>query len=119
MYLLIMVLDDSTRLDDVLAAWVEAGVKGVTILESTGLNRVFRRKTADPAFAGFSQIFGSGRVGHQTLFAVIDEIGTAETAVAATETVLGSLDQPDTGIVFVLPVEKTWGLPQPIGNDED
>jgi hypothetical protein len=66
-YMLIMVLDDVAHLNDVLQAWIQAGVRGVTILESTGLNRVLRRRSADPVYAGFSQIFGSARVGHNTL----------------------------------------------------
>ncbi len=113
MFMLIMVLDDSTRLNEVLRAWTNAGVKGVTIIESTGLNRVLPRETAQPMFAGFSQIFGSGRVGHNTLFAVIEDVALAETAVAATEAILGDLRQPHTGIVVVVPVVKTWGLPDP------
>ena len=33
MFMLMMVLDDSAHMNDVLTAWVEAGVKGVTIME--------------------------------------------------------------------------------------
>ena len=44
MYMLLMVLDDATRLADVLEAWTSAGVRGVTILESTGLQRIIRRR---------------------------------------------------------------------------
>ena len=110
MYMLIMVLDDTAHLNDVLNAWDQAGVGGVTIIESTGINRVLKRHSADMAFVGFSQMFGSGRVGHNTLFTVIDSLELAETAVAATEGVLGDLSKPDTGIIFVLPVAKTWGM---------
>ncbi|MBK7894247.1 MAG: hypothetical protein WAS33_18955 [Candidatus Promineifilaceae bacterium] len=110
MYMLIMVLDDTSHLNDVLTAWDQAGVGGVTIIESTGLNRVLQRHSADMAFVGFSQMFGSGRVGHNTLFTVIEDLELAETAVAATEAVLGDLTEPDKGIIFALPVAKTWGL---------
>lgn len=113
MFMLIMVLDDSTQLNNVLMAWRTSGVKGVTVLESTGLNRVLPRETAQSAFAGFSQFFGSGRVGHNTLFAVVSELDVAETAVAATEAVLGDLTKPHTGIIFAVPVAKAWGLPEP------
>jgi len=113
MYMLIMVLDDSEHLNDVLQAWVEAGVPGVTILESTGINRVLPRDHAGSMFAGFSSIFGAGRVGHNTLFAVIESLDLAETAVKATEAVIGELSNPHTGIVFTLPVAKAWGIPEP------
>lgn len=118
MYLLTMVLDDSSRLGEVLQAWRDAGVRGVTILESTGVNRVLPRRSAEPMYMGFSQIFGSGRVGHNTLFAVIDDLALAEAAVAATEQVLGDLTRPDTGIVFVIPVVKSWGINALAQSDE-
>lgn len=110
MYMLVMVLDDTAHLNDVLTAWDQAGVGGVTIIESTGLNRVLQRHSPEMAFVGFSQMFGSGRVGHNTLFTVIESLEIAETAVAATEAVLGDLTQPNKGIIFALPVAKTWGL---------
>ena len=113
-YLLIMVLDDSNRLNEVLEAWRSAGIKGITIFESTGLNRVLPRHTAQPMFVGFSQMFGGGRVGHNTLFAIIDSLELAEAAVQATEGVIGSLNDPHTGIVCVTPVAKVWGLPEEI-----
>ncbi len=111
-YLLIMVLDDSNRLNEVLEAWRSAGVKGITIFESTGMNRVLPRHEAQPMFAGFSQMFGSGRVGHHTLFAIIDSMALAEKAVQATEAVIGSLMEPHTGVVCVTPVMKVWGIPE-------
>lgn len=111
MYMLIMVLDDSARLNEVLQAWVDSGVAGITIFESTGVNRVLQRHHAEPMFAGFSQIFGSGRVGHNTLFAVLDTLEQAAQTAAATEAVLGPLDEPDTAIIFLLPVVQTWGMP--------
>lgn len=117
MYMLIMVLDDSAHLNEVLQAWINAGVQGVTILESTGINRVLPRPTPQPMFAGFSHIFGSGRVGHNTIFAVIEELAVAEAAVAATETVLGDLSQPNTGIIFAVPVARAWGMPEPYADE--
>lgn len=116
MYMLVMVLDDVSHRDDVLQAWTDAGVEGVTIIESTGINRVLQRTEAQPMFMGFGQIFGGGRVGHETLFAVIESLELAESAVRATEEVVGDLKEPDTGIIFALPVARTWGVAQPLTN---
>lgn len=109
MYMLIMVLDDVSRRNEVLDAWIGAGISGITILESTGVNRVLLRHSARPMYAGFSQMFGNRTVGHNTLFAVIDSMELAEAAVAATETIFGDFNQPHTGIIFVVPVAKVWG----------
>ena len=37
MFMILFVLHDPEKLDDILTAWEEAGVSGVTILPSTGL----------------------------------------------------------------------------------
>lgn len=113
MYLLMMVLDDVSHREQVLEAWMDAGVKGVTVMESTGINRVLHRSEAQPMFMGFGQLFGGGRVGHNTLFAVIDSLEIADAAVRGTEAILGDLNAPHTGIIFAVPVAKTWGLPEP------
>lgn len=111
MYMLIMVLDNVAHLNEVLAGWERAGVRGVTILESTGLHRVLLRHRPDAAYAGFGRIFGNTSAGHNTLFAVVDSMAVIEAAVAATEKIVGKLDEPNTGIMFALPVSRVWGLP--------
>lgn len=109
MYVLFLVLDDVSHLNDVLRAWENAGVRGVTILESTGLNRALKRHRPHAAYARFGQIAGSGVVGHNTLFAIIEGMSVAEAAAAATEQVIGSLASPHTGIMFAMPLVKVWG----------
>ncbi len=112
MYMLLMVLDDSARLKEVLEAWAGAGIDGITILESTGMNRLLLRTQAHAMMAGFSQLLAPHPVGHNTIFAVVDNQEVALAAVAATEGILGSLDGPDTGLVVLLPLVRAWGLPK-------
>ena len=113
MFMLLMVLDDSARLREVLEAWKGAGVKGITIFESTGLHRVVPRHSPQPMFAGFSHMFGGGSASHHTLFAIIESLELAESVVEATEEILGDLTEPHTGIISALPVTKVWGMPEP------
>jgi hypothetical protein len=118
MYMLMMVLDDSRRLNAVLAAWRGAGVHGITILESTGVHRLLPREEARSAYLDFGRMFGSNRVGHNTLLAIIDDVALADAAVAATEKLLGPITQPYTGIVCVWPLLKTWGFSKPDTADQ-
>jgi hypothetical protein len=113
MYMLLMVLDDSARLREVLEAWEGAGVKGITIFESTGLHRMIPRHSPQPMYAGFSHIFGGGSAGHHTLFAIVDSMELAEAVVEGTEEILGDLSEPHTGIISAMPVSKVWGMPEP------
>ncbi len=111
MYMLIMVLDNVAHREEVLASWERAGVRGVTILESTGLHRVLLRHRPDVAYSGFGRFFGNTEAGHNTLFAVVESMTVIEAAVAATERIVGKLDGPNTGIMFALPISRVWGMP--------
>jgi hypothetical protein len=109
-----LVLDDPTLLNDVLEAWTDVGVRGVTILESTGVHRVrSRASTHDtPFMLGFSRLLRTDQVGHNTLFAVVPNMEIVEKLVAATEKIVGDLSQPNTGVLFAVPVTAAWGLPK-------
>lgn len=109
-----LVLDNPALLNDVLVAWTDAGVVGITILESTGVHRVrSRASTQDvPFMLGFSRLMRTDQVGHNTLFAVVPGLEVVERVVAATEKVVGDLSQPNTGVLFAVPVAAAWGLPK-------
>jgi hypothetical protein len=61
---------------------------------------------------GFSRLLRTDQVGHTTLFAVVPDMEIVERLVAATETIVGDLSQPNTGVLFAIPVTAAWGLPK-------
>ena len=117
-----LVLDNPALLNDVLEAWSEVGVRGITILESTGVHRVRSKASRQdaPFMLGFSRLLRTDQVGHYTLFAVVPKMGIVEQVVAATERIVGDLSQPNTGVLFATPLVAAWGLPkQPFDLDQD
>lgn len=113
MFLVLFVLHNPDELDELLTAWDETGVGGVTILPSTGLAR-FRAQAAlredlplIPTLADFAIREESL---NRTLFTIVESDEMVEKVVKATESVLGDLDQPNTGILCVLPIAKAYGL---------
>jgi len=114
MYALVCVLDNPSHLNAVLDGWSEAGVQGITVLESTGMQRVRERigQKDKPWLMSFSRLLRTDEYCHNTLFAVVDDMDTVHRAVAATEAITGDLRKPHTGILFACPVEATWGLPK-------
>lgn len=114
MYLMICVLDDTSHLEAVLEAWTKAGIPGVTILESTGVQRVQQRACREdiPLFMGFSRLLRTDQYCHNTLLAVVENMEVVHEAVAATEAIIGDLSRPHTGIICALPVEAVWGVPK-------
>ena len=118
MYLLVCVLDNPSHLKDVLDGWTQAGVLGITVLDSTGVQRVQQRMSQEdvPLFMGFGRLLRTDQYSHNTLFAVVQDMDTVRQAVAATQAVTGDLAGPHTGILFALPVEAAWGLPKQYDN---
>ena len=109
-----LVLDNPALLNDVLEAWTEVGVRGITILESTGVHRVRSKASRQdaPFMLGFSRLLRTDQVGHYTLFAVVPNMEIVERLVAATEEIVGDLSQPNTGVLFAVPLMAAWGLPK-------
>jgi nitrogen regulatory protein P-II 1 len=112
-YLILLVLHETVCLDEVLIAWEECQVNGVTILPSTGLARL-RQKTALredlPLIPSIEDIFQHVEDSSRTLFTVVQSEEMVDKVVAATQNITGDLNLPNTGILVVLPVVRAYGL---------
>lgn len=112
MYALLFVLDDPERLDEVLKAWAKVGVRGVTIMESTGWQRRRLKQASLGVRFDFTSLVGGGRLeNHMTLFVVVEDRAIVQKALEAAEAVVGNLDEPNTGILVAWPIEIVKGLP--------
>lgn len=111
-YLVVLVVDNVDDCPAILEAWEDAGVKGVTILPSSGLGRIRRIGLMDnlPLMPSLQDISRSEEVQHRTLFSVVEDQETVEKMIAAAQQVIGNLDEPHTGFLFVVPVLQAFGL---------
>ena len=109
---IVFVLDNADQCRDILDAWENAGIRGVTILESSGLGRVRRAGIRDdlPLMPSLSDLFMNNETQHRTLFTVVKSQSQIEAIVKATQSVVGDLEQPDTGFLFVVPVSQVYGI---------
>ena len=109
---IVFVLDNPDQCRDILDAWENAGIRGVTILESSGLGRVRRSGIRDdlPLMPSLSDLFMNTETQHRTLFTVVKSQSQIEAIVKATQSVVGDLEQPDTGFLFVVPVSQVYGI---------
>ncbi len=106
-----LVVHEVERLQDLLSAWDDVGVTGATVIESTGSYRLRMRGYRDdlpliPSLDSFLQGEGENQ---RTCFTIVQEDRVDE-LIQATERVLGNLSDPNTGILFVLPVLRVVGL---------
>jgi len=104
--MVIFVLDDIFRCQDILDAWKVADIAGIIILESSGLGRVRRVGIHDdlPLIPSLSDLFKRAETRHRTLFTVVKDQAKIDALVKATQSVVGDLERPNTGFLFVLPV---------------
>jgi hypothetical protein len=111
--LIVLVLNDPGKTEDILAAWLAAGVSGVTLLDSRGLSHQLSQpglRDDLPLFPSLEDLLRSREESHRTLFAVVPDGFAVEALVTATEKITGILDEPHTGILFTVPVTRAWGL---------
>ncbi|MFZ3150105.1 MAG: hypothetical protein WA116_00260 [Anaerolineaceae bacterium] len=106
MFMILFVLDDPEKLLEVLDAWEKAGIKGVTIIESTGMHRV-RRQFVPMRYV--SALFDQEE-SHLTLLAIVEEETSIQACLDATEAVVGDLDSGNTGIFTAWPLYSVKGL---------
>jgi hypothetical protein len=111
--LIYLVVDDPLKVDEVVQLWIDKGVSGLTILDSSGwARRMGKRNLADdvPLFPSIRGLMRGQERTNRTLFSVVPDGWDIEDLIEATEEVLGPLDDPDTGILFVVPVSVVKGL---------
>jgi len=114
MKLLVFVLNNEELLEEVLEAYIEAGVTGATILDSEGMGRFLTYEV--PLFAGFKEFMKGNRPYNKTIISVIRDDSTVERLRKLLDEIVGGLENPGTGIMFTLPVDWASGL---VPDDEE
>lgn len=113
MFLVLFVLNNPDLLDDILTAWEEAGVSGVTVIPSTGLGRIRQKNGVRedvPLMPALEDFYRPTSDVNYTLFSVIETETLVQKVVQVTEHTVGSLDKPRNGILIVLPIAQAYGV---------
>lgn len=108
MKLLVFVLNNEAFLEEVMEAYVEAGITGSTILDSEGMGRFLTYEV--PLFEGFKDFMKGNKPYNKTIFSVVHNEEVVQQAKKLVEKIVGSLYNPGTGIMFTLPVDWAAGL---------
>lgn len=106
MYLLMAIINDADKVVHVLDGLYQCGIKGATVIESTGMAHLVSEKI--PIFSQYGQL-GVERY-NKTLMLVIKDEKQVDLAIEVIEEVVGDLSKPETGIICVIPVLYTVGI---------
>lgn len=102
MYLLISVINNEDILNDLLTTWLDIGVTGATILESTDSLQLISHHI--PIFAGFRSLTNGGMPHNKTLFAAIEHKKTLDMATSCLESLCNNTGKPSQGVYFIVPM---------------
>lgn len=107
MKLLVLILNKVEKLEEVLEGFLEEGVTGATIIDSVGMGHFLSEEV--PIFAGLRFMFAGAKPHNKMIFSVIEE-EKVEPVIRLLKKILGNLDQPGTGIIFTLDLDRVEGL---------
>jgi nitrogen regulatory protein PII len=107
MKLIVIVLNNTEHLDDLLSGFLEIGVTGSTVIDSVGMGRILSHDV--PVFAGLSSAFPGTSPINKTIFTVTEE-ELVDDVLTVIEDVCGTFEGSGTGLVFVLPVDLVRGM---------
>jgi hypothetical protein len=112
--LVILVLNEASPFEDVLAAWHDAGAPGVTVLDGVGTRGP--RETAGqadlPLLPSIRDLLRGDDAPRKIIFSIVEE-EMVPALVAATESIVGELQASGNGILVALPVARVVGLRRP------
>lgn len=107
-HLLVCIVNNTAKVNDIVAGLVDIGITGATVLHSHGTADIAVANV--PVFAGFRHLVRGDRQANRTILSVIRDDALLEPAMALVQRLCGDLEQPSTGIMFALPVSKAVGL---------
>jgi nitrogen regulatory protein P-II 1 len=106
MKLLLVVLNSSDALEEVLEGLVEAGVPGATVVDSMGMGHILENV---PLFAGMRNVFRAAKPRNNMIFSAIPDDQAAET-MEILSTILDCAHGHGKGIAFTVPIDAAIGL---------
>ena len=116
MELLVCVVNRDEKREEILSGFLELGVTGATVIHSEGMGRVLSQEV--PVFAGLQALVSRSRPQNTTILSVIESPEVLQKAIDMVQQVCGNLDEPSTGILFTVPLNRVVGLAAELSRED-
>ena len=111
MYLLVNVLEQIESLPAILEEFAEIGIKGSTVINSTGMGRVLMQVgAATDEMDDIKSVLSKMELSNRTILTVVPNRSTLKEAIGIVKSFCGDLTEPGKGILFALPLEIVEGV---------
>ena len=110
MFIVLYVSKDVEQADDMLKLWHEAGISGVTILESYGLQQLKGIMDDVGVLPSLTKLMQSRERHHRTIFSAVKDQATLDNIIRVSTEFAGDWTRPDVGVLLVWPLAQAFGL---------
>ncbi len=117
MHLLVTVVEEPEKIEPILDMLYENDITGATVIDSRGMGHMIADHYS--IFSRFSNLTGSheGETHNNVLFTVIRTEETLERAIEIIKEVIGDLNQPNTGLLFTMRLDRVEGFATPLKDE--
>lgn len=110
MYALFLVLNDTTKLDNIMETFYEIKV-GATTLDSIGMGKVLLEHQVDlPFFSSIRKMIEGNNPYNKTIISVIRDEDKLNIAKEKIKNELNYFKEPGVGFMFIVPVIECHGI---------
>ena len=117
MYLLIAVINNEELLDELITGWMDIGITGATVVESTDLLQLISNHI--PIFAGFRSLTSGGSIHNKTILTAIKEKDMLDQAIEYLGMLFFNTGKPHQGVYFVSPLVSFGRLGKEIDKGQE
>ena len=110
MQMVMFVLDDPDKLDELLDRWYEQGIVGATVVQSMGLYRRRAQTRKLPQYGNLPRVVESMDEGHLTLFVILPDREMVKRCLTSIEATVGDLGDSHTGVFATWQLTSTKGV---------
>ena len=116
MYLIITVINNEELLDELITGWLDIGITGSTVIETTDSLQLISYHV--PIFAGFRALTSGGMQHNKTLFSIIESQDLLDQALAFLKAICQDTQKAHQGVYCVVPLSQSGRLGQEIDTSE-
>lgn len=115
MKMLVFILNDEDKVDEVLLSLSKAGIKSATVLDSVGMGGILGIKL--PFFKNQDNLVQIKKPDNKTIFTVTNDDDLLRCAIEMLRKEF-LIEKPGTGFLFVVPVLEAYGTAEILNNNE-
>ncbi|MDL1912610.1 hypothetical protein FBQ81_18280 [Chloroflexi bacterium CFX6] len=113
MYFILFIMHNPDLLEELIKAWEAAGVHRATVLFSTGMRRLRQEEGLRddiPLMPSLETFYQMSQTFSRTIFTTARDESMIDEILAATQRVVGNLNDHETGVFMVFPMIRAYGL---------